>query len=1460
MLDPPLYSQKKAEGVTTVQPSGHKAAPKAGSETNNRTKSQDPAANASTASGSGVKKARSQQAQSYAAAQQANAARREREEWERTRGAGSNVLLWYEDLRVKRSRILDHFKWTAPEVVPPIEEILAKESEPQEVIGMDRLLDWGLCDYTILPRTLGRGRFSTVYLAVKNGERYAVKHTPLFPHHELVATRLLREPTLLAELPPHPNLVQVVETIRTPGHFYLVEEFLEGYVTVEALITKLNITKPPAAPVLPYDVAEKVFDQLVLALHAIHTPLRVCHRDVKPENILVHPETLQLKLLDFGLATHFSRSRAKLTTCCGSPAFHCPEIVVALSQPPGTSPYWGPEVDAWTCGVTLLRCLSGIRYPLGTTHTSPAAMASRAKKVLASLPDTQLRHDISLLLDLDAEQRMQNFQDIADRILNNMSKPPVRTRREMKCTSFIPAPPQHAMVLPLVLTKETELYRMGDLPFPGASSYSQMTLLNTSRQPSQRVLSFIKYCFRCAGILYHTIPIHKAAEEASITSHPNWRPEALTSCTFQCVVELLEDEQVGPLSQLYNSVMSLFGQQKKTEHLVKLPSRALDPTARDEAVRPSSGPSGRQGRLKMLVFYMVVAFPSHGSETPLPSNMDLPTPEMISNALQHRFAPAKMQTPSASRRASSEEPELYIDTQVDRLPKPQVVSSPRHGHRTKSSAPRTPKLPPRHGHRTKSSAPRTPKLPPRPKTVQVYVSDARVLPYVRGALSNGGLLKSNSFATSESRPASPSPSTPSPRSGSTTPEPKHDRIGPHELGTSLEAIESSCRSLLARRISPDREDVDDTYAHQLYMLVYRLYRGLEITLEGDHADALQQEMSKLNFRALSVLGPVLALVSEHDRAPNSPTRPKDVHALSTTGSLALGILELFSGSSSAKEMCLGFQEQIERLSLAWRAQDYETIQPDMDTVAMLACDGPVLVQAALGQLQRLANLVPSIKTRKPLPLIESVLGPLYPGVYRDVIVDALSTMDDLDTREDLATQAAIVLGELILGLSSLAQQVDEESRPPLGNTFMEALCLLIPYLPVPLESQGSASPLLSMQSTKTEGISPRITVWNIVRKTLDQLDIDLGERCLGPSDLTHLPRAPPSYENSRGYFLVLVHLLAYEAFMTRVKGSTRERLRVATRSRKRLSDPQHWSTDVAQELLSRLASVMPGTLVPGLGPMDVTLSARTLACVHDVDLCDAILAMSQWCVHALANDARTRTQLDDDCATFMLRVLASIATYSSEARLRQPAFALVSCLLCYHSSDDVTLRLIREMMAPEAPAPLRGGTVHLVRDLVADRLDRLEAGIVYSDALLADGRLWRAWNDELFVLPSGQPTPPPERPEKPKKEEAASEEDDLAPLTAYLTQHLTYLQECCSLFYYVHVRDASHNYTGMRDGATYVRLVERFVQPLAAWTTQWQTYLQEHSLSNDTALMGLALLETAVARLQPSGDGSAGAK
>ncbi len=300
----------------------------------------------------------------------------------------------------------------------------------------------------------------------------------------------------------------------------------------------------PHHPILPTGVANCVLDQLLSAVHAIHHPLQICHRDIKPENILVQPDTLQLKLLDFGLATHFSRSEAKLSTCCGSPAFHCPEIVTALRNPVGTVHYWGPEVDAWTCGITMLRLLTGIRYPIGASHTSVRSMSIRAQRAVATIKDPELRDRVGKLLEVNGERRMRNFEDLV-KALESPTDEAHRSVKEFKSTTFIPVEPSHKMNLPLVVGPAAEaaltspLLPSGATPtgskrstpvnsrpvspvFGGADSSDahlspapSLLLSNPSYQPAQRVLSYVKYCLRCAGILYHCWP-----DTSSSTSLP----------------------------------------------------------------------------------------------------------------------------------------------------------------------------------------------------------------------------------------------------------------------------------------------------------------------------------------------------------------------------------------------------------------------------------------------------------------------------------------------------------------------------------------------------------------------------------------------------------------------------------------------------------------------------------------------------------------------------------------------------------------------------------------------------------------------------------------------------------------------------------------------------------------------------------------------------------------------------
>ncbi len=93
-----------------------------------------------------------------------------------------------------------------------------------------------------------------------------------------------------------------------------------------------------------------LFRQVIAALIYCHR-INIHHRDLKPENILLDRTTLQIKLVDFGMAALQPQGKF-LSTPCGSPHYAAPEVV-------SLKPYDGSKADVWSCGVILYVMLVG---------------------------------------------------------------------------------------------------------------------------------------------------------------------------------------------------------------------------------------------------------------------------------------------------------------------------------------------------------------------------------------------------------------------------------------------------------------------------------------------------------------------------------------------------------------------------------------------------------------------------------------------------------------------------------------------------------------------------------------------------------------------------------------------------------------------------------------------------------------------------------------------------------------------------------------------------------------------------------------------------------------------------------------------------------------------------------------------------------------------------------------------
>jgi serine/threonine-protein kinase len=150
-----------------------------------------------------------------------------------------------------------------------------------------------------------------------------------------VALKLLRpealasDPTLLerfkqeiklARRITHRNVLRTHDFGETAGVPYISMEYLEG-VTLKDLVRNRGA--------LPLGVGLSIAKQMCHGLGAAHAG-GVVHRDIKPQNMLILPETAELKIMDFGISrvSSVDAEGSGLTTAgtvMGTPDYMPPE-------------------------------------------------------------------------------------------------------------------------------------------------------------------------------------------------------------------------------------------------------------------------------------------------------------------------------------------------------------------------------------------------------------------------------------------------------------------------------------------------------------------------------------------------------------------------------------------------------------------------------------------------------------------------------------------------------------------------------------------------------------------------------------------------------------------------------------------------------------------------------------------------------------------------------------------------------------------------------------------------------------------------------------------------------------------------------------------------------------------------------------------------------------------------------
>ncbi|RPB16127.1 Pkinase-domain-containing protein [Morchella conica CCBAS932] len=194
-------------------------------------------------------------------------------------------------------------------------------------------------------KIVGNGSFGVVFQTKlsPNGDDAAIKRVlqdKRFKNRELQIMRIVR----------HPNIVELKAFYYSNGerkdevYLNLVLEFVpETVYRASRYFNKMKTTMPIL------EVKLYIY-QLFRSLAYIHSQ-GICHRDIKPQNLLLDPASGVLKLCDFGSAKILVENEPNVSYIC-SRYYRAPELIFGATN-------YTPKIDVWSTGCVMAELMLG---------------------------------------------------------------------------------------------------------------------------------------------------------------------------------------------------------------------------------------------------------------------------------------------------------------------------------------------------------------------------------------------------------------------------------------------------------------------------------------------------------------------------------------------------------------------------------------------------------------------------------------------------------------------------------------------------------------------------------------------------------------------------------------------------------------------------------------------------------------------------------------------------------------------------------------------------------------------------------------------------------------------------------------------------------------------------------------------------------------------------------------------
>ncbi|HEY1399191.1 protein kinase domain-containing protein [Roseateles sp.] len=274
---------------------------------------------------------------------------------------------------------------------------VASNEAPVRQVGRFQVLD-----------RIGRGGMASVFKAhdPSIGRDVAIKflHASLCEDEEYHA-RFLREARASGSL-SHPNIVTVHDVGEVDGRPYMAMELLDGEPLADLL--------EPGTPLAIRDTVVMAI-QLARALDYAHKR-GIVHRDIKPGNIARVRGTLDIKVMDFGIAHMEStkgEQRTRVGDVLGTPQYMAPEQMNG-EKIDGRS-------DLFSVGIVLYQMLTGVRPFTGDSVVNLALKIAKddptpLNKLRPEIP-ASLRRVVDRCLAKAPENRFQTGAELAEALV-----------------------------------------------------------------------------------------------------------------------------------------------------------------------------------------------------------------------------------------------------------------------------------------------------------------------------------------------------------------------------------------------------------------------------------------------------------------------------------------------------------------------------------------------------------------------------------------------------------------------------------------------------------------------------------------------------------------------------------------------------------------------------------------------------------------------------------------------------------------------------------------------------------------------------------------------------------------------------------------------------------------------------------------------------------------------------------